>query len=282
MQAQRPRLGFTLIELLVVISIIALLIGILLPALGAARSTARTISCASNQRQLGLSMYVYLSENKEYFPPSVGKTTAGLNMYWHQYFQTDGSAVGLLTPDNNNAVCPADDDPWRPYAGPGEENIANASYGANTLIMIVDGFAPPVADGFHDYQLIPTGQPGAGGFVKQRRIDEIPSSTDTYGYTEVRDQEFFDTQNPNSNNVFGVDDFELSWERHDNSYELNDNEGGLVNAAYLDGHVAGIKAINPTNPEDRDITGLNAAEHSSTSDPAAAFKLGVKNMYGSF
>ena len=62
--------AFTLIELLVVISIIALLIGILLPALAAARESARAIACASNSRSQALAMASYGSEYKEFFPPS--------------------------------------------------------------------------------------------------------------------------------------------------------------------------------------------------------------------
>lgn len=60
--------GFTLIELLVVISIIALLIAILLPALGGARETARTIKCSSNQRQLTIAMFAYQGDSDSQFP----------------------------------------------------------------------------------------------------------------------------------------------------------------------------------------------------------------------
>lgn len=63
----RGRKGFTLIELLVVIAIIALLIGILLPALGKARDAARTIVCGAGSRQISQGTIGYLNDNKEYY-----------------------------------------------------------------------------------------------------------------------------------------------------------------------------------------------------------------------
>ena len=60
----KPNHGFTLIELLVVVSIIALLIAILLPALGKARQSARAMQCMNNLRQIETAHYAYLTENK--------------------------------------------------------------------------------------------------------------------------------------------------------------------------------------------------------------------------
>jgi prepilin-type N-terminal cleavage/methylation domain-containing protein len=78
-----PRTGFTLIELLVVIAIIALLIGILLPALGKARDSARTTKCSSNQRQLTISLTQYAQDFKFKYPPSLPGTSANPGHFWY-------------------------------------------------------------------------------------------------------------------------------------------------------------------------------------------------------
>ena len=62
------RRGFTLVELLVVIGIIAVLISILLPALGKAREQARTVACASNLRQLMFGFIMFANEHHQTMP----------------------------------------------------------------------------------------------------------------------------------------------------------------------------------------------------------------------
>ena len=62
--------GFTLVELLVVISVIGLLMGILLPALGKVRGSAYRTYCMSNLRQIGVAFRSYLDDNRDIFPRS--------------------------------------------------------------------------------------------------------------------------------------------------------------------------------------------------------------------
>lgn len=71
------RSGFTLIELLVVISLIALLMGLLLPILGKSRRVAMAGACLSNQRQLMVAIETYTIENKGNYPSRLPTTPGG-------------------------------------------------------------------------------------------------------------------------------------------------------------------------------------------------------------
>jgi prepilin-type N-terminal cleavage/methylation domain-containing protein len=69
-QSRTKPFGFTLVELLVVIGIIAVLMGILLPALSRARASANSVACMSNLKQIGAAMFMYANENKDLLPPA--------------------------------------------------------------------------------------------------------------------------------------------------------------------------------------------------------------------
>jgi len=96
-KAEKPQ-GFTLIELLVVVSIIALLVSILLPALNKARDQARTALCAVNLKQFSYGLGMYVNERNDYLPYMLNTVTSqwdGVKGYSNTIFTMIGENMGL-------------------------------------------------------------------------------------------------------------------------------------------------------------------------------------------
>lgn len=260
--------AFTLIELLVVISIIALLVGILLPALGAARKTAQRAVCLSNQRQIGVGLMGYTTNNDGFLPYKLYQE-GGFEVYWWHRMILDGAAAGSAEEGaNSNLVCPSDISPYLPSPAttppdPAYENV-RSSYGINQYVSHADGVTN---NGGHE---LPNGEDANIAALAWHRIGAMLSPSELMLTGEIYRGHMVRPDLGATYDLSATMEASLhtdaehaatwhtpDWGRHSGTL---DDPSGSINLLYTDGHAASITRAEFIVPAVASMAELDAAK----------------------
>lgn len=240
----RPSRAFTLIELLVVISIIALLISILLPALSSARDAAKAAVCSSNVKQLATGAYNYSADHNGVILPfwvnSRTQTQDGHYIaHWHtqgipDYLGDKGASkrtgqggIEEMVNQNEGFECPADEMVWNRHKG-GTPSIEQPSYGYNLEMGWDTGYATA-------FNRAP----------RLRKIADFKRPTDTVLFGDSHHPDESWDGNPNA--PASLKGFYLvhmgSWDQPHVNIPNWSRHGSGANIGWLDGHVSKASKI---------------------------------------
>jgi prepilin-type N-terminal cleavage/methylation domain-containing protein/prepilin-type processing-associated H-X9-DG protein len=271
----RYRQAFTLIELLVVIAVIALLMGILMPALGKAREAARMLSCGSNQRQVILALASYAHDNDSRLPPNSAAVGPGtwhrpndlnwMQDYWslgrrltdaemetvQDRYHYVGRYLGQILPDGAVFNCPLSAirarDPWPPYgpaAGTYGEFYQTGRYAflpcTYALLWNFEGYNPPRSGGSRPFDA-PNTLADKNTLVLQDTLMYLESNPELSWFPNPADAQYsFYSSHPFTNALRAGPYYGLKTAF---SAVLPKNMNNLkLNAGYLDGHVEKFRA----------------------------------------
>ena len=232
--------AFTLIELLVVVAIVALLIGILLPSLGGARGSARTVKCAVNQRQLLLAWTLYAADYKDFAMPlaywDIADIGSGEQVFWWGSHGTTTNPPdftrGFLfayldSAPTNGSVFECPSQPWGTYRPQGPSRSITSTYGYN------------------GYYLSPAKTPGWGLSIGHRPWQRIGTLSNTTTLLVFADTLLPAFGNALPGNTALLDPPMLysdgTWTNNE-SPTTAFRHARATNAAHPDGHVSTIRA----------------------------------------